>query len=152
VLLQNTHFVEFPTVEIWDAGSFRGMTVDSQSGVTEEVDEERKPKRRKLDVKAAKKALSGLLGGYGSDEEEAEVVEKNVLDLLGSYAGSDDDEGVEVVLPEAEESDVEDLDDDTDDTMAPLDPAALLELMRQVQAVPEDDEVDWGDSGEDEPE
>lgn len=133
--------------------------MDTQGAVTQQP-EEPKPKRRKLSTKAGKKAMTGLLGGYGSDsEEEADV--QNVMSLLGGYAGSDDDEDVEEVKDGTMDMDDlgdEDADGDTDDDIE-LNPAALLELMRQTQGsdrwaenVGDDDLVDWGDeSGEDEP-
>lgn len=157
LLLRNTHFVEFPTIEIWE--EFRGTVVDTQGAVTQQP-EEPKLKRRKLATKAGKKAITGLLGGYGSDSEE-EADTQNVMALLGGYAGSDEDDVEEVKDRTMNMDDLgdEDADGDTDDDIE-LDPAALLELMRQAQGserwaenIGDDDLVDWGDeSGEDEPE
>jgi hypothetical protein len=160
VLLRNTHFVEFPTIEIWE--EFRGTVVDTQGAVTQQPEEEHKPKRRKLTTKAGKKAISGLLGGYGSDSEE-ETETQNVMSMLGGYAGSDDEEDAGEVREEAKETEMdglgdEDADGDTDDEVE-LDQATLLELMRQAQGserwaenVGDDDLVDWGDELGDEPE
>ncbi|KAF9468872.1 hypothetical protein BDZ94DRAFT_1244800 [Collybia nuda] len=145
VLLRNTHFVEFPTIEVWE--EFRGTIVDAQGAVTQELEEEPKSKRRKLSTKAGKKAMTGLLGGYGSESEGGEGTQ-NVLALLGGYAESDEDTG-----PVNDQDDLgdEDADGDTDDE-AELDPATLLDLVREVQGserwlndIADDDMVDWGD-------
>lgn len=151
VLLRYTHFVEFPTIDLWE--EFSGTVVDVKGAVTQQpADDERRPKRRKLATKAGKKAIDGLLGGYGSDGDE-EKAAPNVLSLLDGYAGSDDEgdgsnKGVS--------GDDEDAEGETDDEIeVELDPAALLELMRQAQGEKwveniggDDDTVDWGDSGE----
>ena len=156
ILLRNAHFVEFPTIEVWE--EFHGTVVDEQGSITYHGEEdERKPKRRKIDPKAGKKAISGLLGGYGSEDEEDEADAHNVLSMLGGYTGSDEEEEGGAVGVEDDLGD-EDAEGETDDEVE-LDQAALLELMRQAQGnekwtgdVSEDDLVDWGDSGEDEPE
>ncbi|KZS97767.1 hypothetical protein SISNIDRAFT_393123, partial [Sistotremastrum niveocremeum HHB9708] len=67
-LLKNRTFVEFPTIEVWRDGQFTGTTVDAESGEKTDVAPPRK--RRKLDPKESQKTLQGLLGDYGSDEEE----------------------------------------------------------------------------------
>lgn len=148
-LLRKTEFVEFPTLEIWE--EFKGTIVDTQGTVTHQGEEERKPKRRKLDPKAGRKAISGLLGGYGSDEDNEPAETQNVLSLLGGYAGSDDDED-----NDADGDPDVDAEGETDDELE-MEPAVLLDLMRQVQGNDqwtrenvEEDVVDWGDSGEDE--
>jgi len=144
VLLRNKQFVEFPTIEVWEEGDvgFVGTIVNSEGGVMKYGDDdERQTKRRKLDVGAGKKAIHGLLGDYGSDDEDVGEKE-DVIAMLGEYAGSDEDN----------ESD--DLDDDDEADPVNLDPAALLELVQQAQAhdagTGAEDLVDWGDSDEDE--
>ena len=149
-LLRHTHFVEFPTIELWE--DFKGTVVDTQGMVVQQSDdEERKPKRRKLNKKAGRKAISGLVGGYGSDEEETP---RNGLSLLGGYVESDEEVQTTTVMVDdglGEEDAEGDTDDEGDEEM---DPSALLELLRQVQGEGrwaehiEDDEVDWGDSEE----
>ncbi|RDB23185.1 Box C/D snoRNA protein 1 [Hypsizygus marmoreus] len=147
-LLRNTHFVEYPTIELWE--EFSGTVVDVEGAVTQQPEGERAPKRRKLSGKAGKKTISGLLGGYGSEgDEEEEKEAQNGLTLLTGYAGSDD----EASLGGDEEASDGDADEDIE-----IDPAVLLELMRQAQGsekwaehVGGDDMVDWGDSEEDEP-
>jgi hypothetical protein len=149
-LLRNRQFVEFPTIDVWDAGAFKGMVVDAQGGVQPETgnEEARLPKRRKLDRRAGTKAIHGLLGSYGSDDDELDenaTEQRDVLAMLGTYSGSDDgeDDGLGDEDAEGDTDDGEDIE---------MDPAALLELMRQVRgtAVDEDDLVDWGDSEDDE--
>jgi hypothetical protein len=154
-LLVNVHFVEFPTIEVWS--EFLGTTIDAQ-GVMQR--QGTKPlKRRKLNPKAGKQTIAGLLGGYGSESEKE--APRNVLEALGDYAGSDEDviqpanhrEGVE---DEDNGLDVANVDGFTDDEGdVELDPAALLELMRSVRpggpwlADGDSDAVDWGDAGDD---
>jgi len=124
-LLRHTHFVEFPTIEIWE--DFQGIIVDTQ-GVVKQQEDERQPKRRKMNPKAGRLAINGLLGDYGSEDDEQEEEAPNVLAALDNYAESDDGDG------EGE-----------------LDPAMLLDLMRQARgewAVEEDDIVDWEDYDE----
>jgi len=142
VLLRDKPFVEFPTIEVWEEGdpAFVGTIVDAEGGVIKYADDgERMAKRRKLDVGVGKKAIEGLLGDYGSDEEE-----DGVMAMLGEYAGSEED-------TDREEEGEDNEDDEEADVN--LDPTALLELVRQAQALDADagDEelVDWGDEDED---
>jgi len=81
-----------------------------------------------MNAKAGRLAINGLLGDYGSEDDEQEEA-PNVLAALDDYTESDDGDG---------EGEVE------------LDPAMLLDLVRQARgdepwAVEEDDIVDWGD-------
>jgi hypothetical protein len=122
---------------VWD--EFEGTIVDIQGVVQQE--EQRPTKRVKLDHKAGKKAIQGLLEGYGSSgEDEEETEASNMLAGLDQYAGSD--EGSEVNV-----TGTDDGEDDEDD----LDPRVLLELMRNARerdkgwAIEEDEAVDWGD-------
>ncbi|KZT12549.1 uncharacterized protein LAESUDRAFT_718816 [Laetiporus sulphureus 93-53] len=179
--LKHKNFVEFPTIEVWEDGIFHGTIVDHQ-GIVLHGDEEPQPKRRKLSAKAGKKAITGLLTGYGSDDEDGrEKEEQNVLDLLGGYAGSDDDAdtqrepnsgppGNANTLGDDEAYDDglcdEDAEGETDDEFQaePEDIATLLEQLRQAGALRDpraasalpgfadgdDEEVDWGDSSEEE--
>lgn len=173
VNLKHKNFVEFPTIEIWEEGSFHGTIVDDQGSVQREA-EEPTPKRRKLSVREGKKAINGLLGGYGSEEGEA-AEEKNVLDLLGGYAGSDDEDEAAIQRgpqtdnagADLEEDDGlldEDAEGETDDELeaGPEDLAVLLEQLRQAGALRDpgadgclagtvegdEEQVDWGESGD----
>ena len=143
-LLRHKHFVEFPVIEIWEEGAFRGLVVDERGGMQREGDE-RAVKRRKLDIDASKKAMSGLLSGYGSDEEQEE---DTPITVLGDYAGSEDDG----TLDDEDEGDAlgaEELEGDSDEDreIGPVDYAALLDILRQngVHEAGGDDEVDWGE-------
>ncbi|KAG6838012.1 hypothetical protein H0H93_008406 [Arthromyces matolae] len=158
-VLRDTHFVEFPTIEVWE--EFNGTVVDLQ-GILKELpaDEESRSKRRKLSVKQGKRTISGLLGGYGSDESGEEPEAPNGLEMLGGYTGSDDEGGdigsevegggdEDALMGSDEEGDVE------------IDPAVLLELMRHVhgeerwsEKIKEDEDVedvDWGASEDEVP-
>ncbi|KAF9057418.1 hypothetical protein BJ165DRAFT_1411690 [Panaeolus papilionaceus] len=140
-VLRHTHFVEYPTIEVWS--EFQGTIVDAQQGtVTRE--EEPQPKRRKLNPKAAKQKIEGLLGGYGSDDEDDEDEEKqNALSTLDNYAESDED-------VERDEKQVELGGSDDEGLEQEVDAAILLELMKHVQSreswLDKDEElVDWDD-------
>ena len=155
-ILRDTPFVEFPTVEIWEDGdeAFKGTIVDAQGGImayaATESDGERRRKKRKLDmsIKAGKKAIHSLLGGYGSEDGEGDEGHQgeSAMDLLGGYVESENDEDPDV---DAEGETDEDPDGDNDE--GDLDPAALIELVKQAHAMDNgqmDDELDWGDSDE----
>jgi hypothetical protein len=126
-LLRHTHFVEFPTIEVWE--EFQGIIVDAQ-GVVRQLEDERQPKRRKLNTKAGRLAINGLLGGYGSEEEDEAP---NMLAALNNHVESgDDDDG---------------LNGSDDEGEVEIDPVILLNLLRQArdETANEDDIVDWGD-------
>jgi len=127
-LLRHTHFVEFPTIEVWE--EFQGIIVDAQ-GVVRQSEDERQPKRRKLNPKAGRLAINGLLGEYGSEEEEQAP---NMLAALDNYAESGDD-------------DDDELNGSDDEGEVEIDPAILLDLLRQArdETAVDDDIVDWGD-------
>ncbi|RPD67279.1 hypothetical protein L226DRAFT_499328 [Lentinus tigrinus ALCF2SS1-7] len=170
-VLKHKHFVEFPSIEIWEEDAFQGTIVDDQGTVVHDTsDEQRPPKRRKLNVKQAKKAMSGLLGGYGSDEDESPTEERNVLGLLGEYAASEDEEeadGQEANADGAQDEDAwgdEDAEGETDDEYegSPEELATMLQKLREAGAlrdprmdsalggynVADEEQVDWGDSGD----
>ncbi|KAG5654072.1 hypothetical protein H0H81_007798 [Sphagnurus paluster] len=154
ILLKNTHFVEFPTIEVLE--EFNGTVVDAQGMVTEfAANEEPKAKRRKLSAKAGKQAINGLVGGYGSEDSDDEETPQSGLALLGGYTGSD---GEDAAADELKMDFLEDeaLIDSEEELEVQIDPAVLLELMRQTQGNEQwaekfegDDEVDWGASGDD---
>lgn len=153
-LLRDKHFVEFPTIEVWHEGAFRGTIVDSRGAIERVIEEERRPKRRRLDVQAGKKAIKGLLGGYGSEsEQDEEGEESNVLSMLGGYAGSDNEDSPAVAG--AEEEDITELLDEEDaegeddtDYRTMLDSLQVSKGKEGVDGI--DDVVDWGDSGSEE--
>ena len=88
--LRHKHFVEFPTIILVDEASFDGLLVDER-GIVQDM-EERRAKRRKLDPSEAKKTISGLLGGYGSDDDDEQ---QNALDTLADYSGSEQSDASE---------------------------------------------------------
>lgn len=140
-LLRHTQFVEFPTIEVWD--DFEGTIVDIQGVVQQE--EQRPAKRLKLNHNAGKKAIQGLLGGYGSSDEDEQQQEgkQNGLATLDEYSGSEDEEILQ------EDNGTGDAEDDDE---ADIDPVVLVELLRRVRErdkewgiEDDDDAVDWGD-------
>lgn len=133
--LRFKEFVEFPVIEVWEEGGFSGDVVAEDGSVEHRPDDgERSRKRRKLDVRQGKVAIKGLLGDYGSEEDESVQVGPNGLEKLDGYEDSDNDQ------EHAEEWE--------DDGEPFQDPAALLEQIKSTGALPaeDDDEVDWGDS------
>ncbi|KAF8803813.1 hypothetical protein BYT27DRAFT_7144428 [Phlegmacium glaucopus] len=136
-LLRHTQFVEFPTIEIWE--DFQGVLVDAQ-GVVKQSEDERQPKRRKMNPKAGRLAINSLLGDYGSEDDDQVEEAPNVLAALDNYAESGEDDDADLASDDGGEVE--------------LDPAILLELVRQARgnepwAAEEDDIVDWGDYNDD---
>lgn len=140
--LKDTRFVEFPTIEICE--EFNGTVVDA-AGITSHVGEEQpRAKRRKLTSRTSRVALSGLLGGYGSGEDEqVEVPDKTPV--LVEYTDSVSEEETEMSRGESsglEERDEEDV---------RVDPATLLELLHEARNSgkwTQDEDVDWGEDSE----
>ncbi|KAI0677146.1 hypothetical protein C8Q78DRAFT_1065765 [Trametes maxima] len=167
MVLRHKHVVEFPTIEVWEEDTFQGTIVDDRGSVVHDEHDEPRPKRRKLNPKQAKKAMSGLLGGYGSEEDGEADEERNVMSLLGGYAGSDDDGGNDGVHAGGnavgEDWGEEDAEGETDEEYEgdPEVLAAMLEKLREAGALRDpgvdcalagyggldEEQVDWGDSG-----
>jgi hypothetical protein len=150
-LLANKQIVEFPTIEIWEEGAFRGVLLDN-TGAVDSKRGQRAAKRRKLDITKGRAAIAGLLGDYGSeDDEEADTA----LTMLGDYEGSDSKEEQSTTSEEADaESFVEDDDDDEGELDVAVDPATLLAMVQEAQRQhgedgEYDDGVDWGESDDD---
>jgi hypothetical protein len=150
-LLRNKHFVEFPTIEVWEEGAFHGMLFDGV-GAFESQGGQRPIKRRRLDVTKGHAAIAGLLGGYGSDDGEDDEEVDTALTMLGEYEGSD----AENEQPTSEEADTdtdrvtEDGDDNEEEPEAAVDPETLLAMVREAQRRQAEDgefeEIDWGES------
>ncbi|KAG1755941.1 hypothetical protein EDB19DRAFT_442970 [Suillus lakei] len=158
-LLQGTHFAEFPTIHIYDPDSstFIGNIVSKRgqpSPRSEHEHDVRAIKRRKLSAKAGRKAISGLVGDYGSDSESASenAVTSQTRDELGaleSYAESENgsqDSAIEARTTEDDMSSTGSLSADEGEGPAP-DYAVVLELIKQAQGAADYDSeaVDWGD-------
>lgn len=153
-LLRNTHFVEFPTIHIFDrdASSFRGTIVDKTGRITRHQQDEaygRAPKRRKTNTQA----IAGLVGDYGSNSEsENDQPQKNDgLLMLGSYSEDEIMEATSGVRPS------HNVDDETgspeescssDIEGTPIKPETLLELMKRARQTADED-IDWGDESPD---
>ena len=148
-LLRHKHFVEFPTIEVWEEGAFRGVLFDGVSAF-ESQGGHRPIKRRRLDVTKGRAAIAGLLGGYGS--EDGEEVD-TALTRLGEYEGSDVENEQPTTSDEANtdtDGGTEDCDDGEGEPKAMVDPETLLAMVREAQRRHEEDgeseEIDWGES------
>ncbi|KAI0832319.1 hypothetical protein BC628DRAFT_1305701, partial [Trametes gibbosa] len=162
VLLKHKHFVEFPTIEVWEEDAFQGTIVNDRGAIVHLDYDEPLPKRRKLNARQAKKAMSGLLGGYGSDEADEGVEEEhNVMNLLGGYADSGEEEAIDDGEDEWGDEDAEGETDEEFESESPEALAAMLQKLRDAGAlrdpalggslvgpdIADEDQVDWGDSG-----
>ena len=153
-LLRNKHFVEFPTIDVWEEGALRGVLFDGV-GTFELQGGQRPTKRQRLDVTKGRAAITGLVGGYGSEDGESGEEADTALTRLGEYDGSDA-ENVHPTTSEEADTDTDGLTEDDEDedgeepNDAMVDPAALLAMMREVQKRHGDDgeseEVDYGES------
>jgi hypothetical protein len=151
-LLRNKHFVEFPTLEVWEEGAFRGVLFDGVRAF-ESRSSQKPTKRQRLNVTKGRAAIAGLLGGYGSEDgDEADTA----LTRLGEYDGSDA-ENVQPTTSEEADTDTDGLTEDDDgDEVEPggmVDPATLLAMVREAQRRHGEDgeyeEVDYGESDRD---
>lgn len=145
-LLKGTRFVEFPTIEVCQ--EFNGIVVDAAGCLSRAGDDQPRVKRRKLTLQADRAALDGLVGGYGSGEEEQEGIPKEPP-VLVEYANSMSEE--DAVLTDDSHESV----DEGDEEDIKVEPAVLLELLREARnggRWTEDVEVDWGEGSEGESE
>lgn len=141
--------MEFPTIEVWEEGAFRGVLFDGVSAF-ESHGGQRPIKRRRLDVTKGRAAITGLLGGYGS--EDGEEVD-TALTRLGEYEGSDAEDEQPTTSNEADtdtDGVTEDCDNNDEEPEAKVDPETLLAMVREAQRRHGDDgefeEIDWGES------
>lgn len=158
-LLQGTHFAEFPTIHVYDPdfSTFVGNIVAKRgqpSPMSEHEHDVRAIKRRKLSAKAGRKAISGLVGDYGSDSESASEKgaaneTRDELGALGSYAESENGDQDSPAEARTAEDDMTSTGSfSADEGEGPeLDYAAVLELIKQAHGAADDDSeaVDWGD-------
>ena len=155
--LRQKEFIEFPLIEVWEKDAFIdcGFAETNQHGGlyekgVEETDE-RPRKRRKVEVMGKKQGeavVKGLLGGYGSSEDEegsGDQGSPKALDRLGQYEESDDQGESEAPNPDAmDDSESSGSDDEV------VDPAVLIQQLKSAgfafdSAGLDDEEVDWGD-------
>lgn len=147
--LQNKHFVEYPAIELVDENDFKGFLVEEDGFRIDPS--ERRVKRRKLDTVTAKKTISGLVGGYGSDVDDDDE-QPNQLSTLEGYVESD---GEAVLSSDGEDSLDEDGDgvviedigadcDDKADGGQTLDVVGVPDASLVIDDVPSEDEEDAG--------
>jgi len=158
--LRQKEFTEFPLIEVWEKDVFidSGFTETDQDGVwhekgAEDVDE-RPRKRRKVEVMGRKRGeavVKGLLGGYGSSEDEGEGSgdqgSPKALDGLGQYEESEDEGERELEVPNPDTMDGSES-SGSDDEVA--DPAVLIEQLKSAgfafdSTALDDEELDWGE-------
>ncbi|TDL29423.1 hypothetical protein BD410DRAFT_892718 [Rickenella mellea] len=145
--LRHTQFVEFPTIEVMEEIAFDGVLVNKEGAVERDTAKERMPKRRRVDVVAGKRVITGLLGDYGSDDEAEEKGEEepSALATLEHYSGSEDD---------AEERDMDaELQLEGDDPGRGTDLSLILNALHKDGTLQwdkdgDEEEVDWGDSAD----
>ena len=154
--LRQKEFIEFPLIEIWEKDAFADsgfVETDQNSGLYEKAVEEaeaRPRKRRKVEVMGKKRGeavVKGLLGDYGSseDEENRGQGSPRALAGLGQYEESEGEGELELPNPDT----VGDSEGNgSDDELA--DPAVLIQQLRSAGFVfdpvaMDDEEVDWGD-------
>lgn len=133
--LRGTQFVEFPLIEVWE--HFNGVVVDKKTGGIRCTGEETEPrkKRRRLNPEEGRKTISGLVGEYGSDEDE-EGEGDNGKDGLVRYVESEgDDDDSEVIMEQDNtvDEEIEVTDEDDEDEDVNIDPTTLLELVQQAK-------------------
>lgn len=153
--LRQKDFIEFPLIEVWDKDAFTdsGFTEnDRQSGLYELEEADGRPrKRRKVEVMGKKQGeavVKGLLGGYGSseNEEDGDHGLPGALVGLGQYEESEDEGELEVPNPDT----VDDSEGTGSDDEA-IDPAVLMQQLKSAgfafdpAATDDEEEVDWGD-------
>ena len=150
-LLRNKQFVEFPTIEVWEEGAFRGVLLDG-SGTFGLQREQRPAKRRKLNANQGRATIAGLLGDYGSeDSDEADTA----LTKLGEYEESVD-ENEQLITSEEGNTDAFSEDGEEGEGAGlevTVDPATLLAMVQEARSRGEEDieydKVDWEVSDED---
>lgn len=151
-LLRDKQFVEFPTIEVWEEGAFRGVLCDG-AGAFELRGGQGPAKRRRLDVTKGRAAIVGLLGGYGSEDDDDD--EANMaLTRLGEYEGSDAENEQQTTSEESDtDGPMEGDGDDEGELGRMVDPETLLAMVQEAQRRHNDGgdygEVDWGESDKD---
>ncbi|KLO05951.1 hypothetical protein SCHPADRAFT_861836 [Schizopora paradoxa] len=135
--LRHKSFVEFPCIEILEESCLDGVLLDDDGTLTSVAP---RRKRRKLDSSVGKKAIVGLIGDYGSEDEEAEE-DDNALNGLGDY---EDDDGIENEGSGSEDHDAE----NALELEPSADYAGLSMPAPYSRDIDDDPELDWGDMDE----
>jgi len=142
--LRGTQFVEFPLIEVWE--EFNGVIVDKKTGGVRYAGGKEEPQRKriKLNSEEGKKTIVGLVGDYGSDDDEREEDYTEYAKLVG-YVESDAEE--DSIMDDEDEWTDADAEGDID---LDADPAIILKLMEQAKREgkwiePSDDEEDDSD-------
>jgi hypothetical protein len=155
--LRQKEFIEFPLIEVWEKDAFTDngfAETDQHSRLYERVVEEvdgRPRKRRKVEVMGKKQGeavVKGLLGGYGSSEDEEENGDQDsprALVGLGQYEESEGE--VELGVPDPDTVDDSEGTGSDDEV---IDSAVLIQQLKSAgfafdPVAMGDEEVDWGD-------
>lgn len=156
--LRGTQFVEFPLIEVWE--EFGGVIVDKKTGGVRCAGGSKEPqrKRRKLNREEGIKAINGLLGDYGSEDDDGEEngqIEDGTVSTLVGYVESDTEGGSgqdntvdeEIMLEEDVWSDA----DAEGEIDFEADPSILFELIQQAKREGKwkEDDADDSDDGDD---
>ena len=138
--LRGTQFVEFPLIEVWE--EFNGVIVDKKTGGVRYAGGREEPQRKKIKLNSeeGKKTIVGLVGDYGSDDDEREEEYTKLVGYVESDAEEDSIMNDEDEWTDADAEGEIDLD---------ADPAIILKLMEQAREgkwiEPSDDEEDDSD-------
>ena len=153
--LRRKEFIEFPLIEIWEKDAFTESgfaETDQHSGLYEKAVEGfdgRPRKRRKVRVmgkKLGEAVVKGLVGGYGSsDDEEESCDQDSPRALVGQYEESEGEVQLGGPNPDTvDDSEGTGSDDET------VDPAVLIQQLKSAgfafdPMATDDEQVDWGD-------
>ena len=144
--LRQTHFVEFPTIEVMEEGQFSGVLVDSEGALDYHTSNVPR-KRRRIDAMSSKKALSSLIGGYGSEGSSNEDSDHEGPSATAAVVDYESDSG------ETNDGDVDAI-GEADETYDEENFREYLDYTKpdEQSAIPlenDDEQLDWGDSDDD---
>lgn len=122
--LRGTQFVEFPLIEVWE--EFNGVIVDKKTGGVRYAGGREEPQRKKIKLNSeeGKKTIVGLVGDYGSDDDEREEEYTKLVGYVESDAEEDSIMNDEDEWTDADAEGEIDLD---------ADPAIIFKLMEQAK-------------------
>lgn len=141
-------------IEVWE--DFCGVVIDKKTGSIRCMSGEVGPqkKRRRLNPEEGWKTISGLVGEYGSDDEnndEEGEVEPGKSGLVGyvESEGEEEDDRMAMEQDNVVDEEIEAEDEDEEGEDVDFDPAVLLELMQRAKQegkwMEEDDDDDSDD-------